>query len=36
MEGGNDYEIYSDPRTIGHAVDSPQDTMKELKKLFDL
>ncbi|TLS29350.1 hypothetical protein PpBr36_01154 [Pyricularia pennisetigena] len=36
MEGGNDYEIYSDPRTIGHAVDSPQDTMNELKKLFDL
>ena len=35
-EGGNDYEIYSDPRTIGHAVDSPQDTMKELKKLFDM
>ncbi|KAK3905855.1 eukaryotic phosphomannomutase-domain-containing protein [Staphylotrichum tortipilum] len=36
FEGGNDYEIYSDPRTIGHSVTGPQDTMAELKKLFDL
>lgn len=36
FEGGNDYEIYEDPRTIGHSVTSPQDTMDELKKLFDL
>lgn len=35
-KGGNDYEIYSDPRTIGHSVTSPEDTMAELKKLFDL
>ncbi|KAJ5911278.1 Phosphomannomutase [Penicillium subrubescens] len=34
--GGNDYEIYSDPRTIGHSVDGPEDTMKQLKELFDL
>ncbi|EXJ79015.1 eukaryotic phosphomannomutase [Capronia epimyces CBS 606.96] len=34
--GGNDWEIYSDPRTIGHAVTSPEDTMKQVKELFDL
>ncbi|GAA5858953.1 hypothetical protein JCM1840_006632 [Sporobolomyces johnsonii] len=35
-QGGNDYEIYEDPRTIGHAVQSPADTIRELKALFDL
>lgn len=35
-EGGNDYEIYTDPRTIGHSVTKPEDTIAELKKLFDL
>ncbi|TDL25804.1 eukaryotic phosphomannomutase [Rickenella mellea] len=35
-EGGNDYEIYSDPRTIGHSVNSPEDTMRILKELFSL
>ncbi|KAK9356657.1 eukaryotic phosphomannomutase [Lipomyces doorenjongii] len=34
FEGGNDYEIYTDPRTIGHAVDSPEDTMRILKEVF--
>jgi len=34
--GGNDYEIYEDPRTIGHAVTKPEDTQAELKKLFNL
>ena len=34
--GGNDYEIYSDPRTIGHSVEGPEDTMKQLKETFDL
>lgn len=34
--GGNDYEIYEDPRTIGHTVKSPEDTIAELKSLFDL
>lgn len=33
-KGGNDYEIYEDPRTIGHAVNSPADTMRILKELF--
>ncbi|KAK4048853.1 Phosphomannomutase 1 [Microbotryomycetes sp. JL221] len=35
-QGGNDYEIFTDDRTIGHSVTSPQDTMKELKTLFKL
>ena len=34
--GGNDYEIYNDPRTIGHAVKGPEDTVKQLRELFDL
>ena len=36
FKGGNDYEIYEDPRTIGHSVRSPDDTAAELRKLFDL
>lgn len=35
-KGGNDYEIYEDPRTIGHAVNSPADTIKILNELFKL
>jgi len=34
--GGNDYEIFSDERTIGHAVTCPEDTMKLLKEMFQL
>ncbi|KAF9363442.1 Phosphomannomutase [Mortierella sp. NVP85] len=34
FKGGNDYEIYSDPRVIGHAVTSPEDTERILKELF--
>lgn len=34
--GGNDYEIYSDPRTIGHKVVDPQDTCRQLKELFGI
>ncbi len=34
FEGGNDYEIFSHERTIGHTVTSPQDTMEQVKKLF--
>jgi len=33
-KGGNDYEIYNDPRTIGHAVKSPDDTLHILYELF--
>ena len=32
--GGNDYEIFVDPRTVGHAVDTPTDTIRDLKELF--
>ncbi|KAF2156889.1 phosphomannomutase [Myriangium duriaei CBS 260.36] len=35
-EGGNDYEIFTDKRTIGHSVKSPDDTAAELRKLFNL
>ncbi|KAI4204602.1 MAG: hypothetical protein LQ348_001261 [Seirophora lacunosa] len=34
--GGNDYEIYEDERTVGHSVRNPEDTMKELREMFDL
>jgi phosphomannomutase len=34
FEGGNDYEIFSDSRTIGHTVTSPEDTMKQCQELF--
>lgn len=36
FKGGNDFEIYEDPRTVGHTVTGPDDTAAELKKLFDL
>ena len=36
FEGGNDFEIYSDSRTIGHSVENPDDCMKQIRKLFDL
>ncbi|KAF7370849.1 Eukaryotic phosphomannomutase [Mycena sanguinolenta] len=32
--GGNDYEIYADPRTIGHSVDGPAHTIRLLKEKF--
>lgn len=31
-EGGNDYEIYEDPRTVGHSVKSPEDTMVQVEE----
>lgn len=34
--GGNDYEIYSDPRTVGHRVTSPEDTWEQLKQCLSL
>jgi len=34
--GGNDHEIFEDSRTIGHTVTSPEDTVKQLKELFDI
>ncbi|KAL2109761.1 hypothetical protein VUR80DRAFT_2056 [Thermomyces stellatus] len=36
FEGGNDYEIYNDPRTVGHSVTGPDDCYRQIKELFDL
>lgn len=33
-KGGNDHEIYESPRTIGHSVKTPDDTVAMCKKLF--
>lgn len=35
-EGGNDYEIFSDPRTVGHTVTDPEDTIRQLKEILNL
>lgn len=32
--GGNDYEIFQDPRTIGHTVVSPDDTIQQCTDIF--
>ncbi len=32
--GGNDYEIFNDPRVIGHTVEKWEDTMRICKELF--
>lgn len=34
LQGGNDYEIYTHERTIGHTVKSPEDTLRLLDELF--
>jgi len=34
FKGGNDYEIFSDSRTIGHTVTSPADTARILRDLY--
>ncbi|XP_026753645.2 uncharacterized protein LOC113513861 [Galleria mellonella] len=36
MAGGNDYEIYHDPRTIGYTVTSPDDTKEKLKQILNI
>lgn len=38
FEGGNDYEIFSHDRTIGHSIAdaNPLTTLKELEKLFGI
>ena len=33
-QGGNDHEIFADPRTIGHTVIDPPDTARILKAEF--
>jgi phosphomannomutase len=34
FEGGNDFEIFSSSRTIGHTVTSPEETKEQCTKLF--
>ena len=34
FEGGNDFEIYTSPDTIGHSVKGPEDTITILDELF--
>jgi phosphomannomutase len=34
-EGGNDYEIFTDPRVVGHTVTGPEDTARQLREMFD-
>lgn len=36
FEGGNDYEIFTDPRTIGHHVNKPEETIAILLKMFEV
>ncbi|KAF3846750.1 hypothetical protein F7725_003828 [Dissostichus mawsoni] len=33
-DGGNDYEIFNDPRTIGFTVFSPEDTARYCREIF--
>eukprot|EP00484_Ammonia_sp_Unknown_P020030 CAMPEP_0197031356 /NCGR_PEP_ID=MMETSP1384-20130603/10379_1 /TAXON_ID=29189 /ORGANISM="Ammonia sp." /LENGTH=262 /DNA_ID=CAMNT_0042460873 /DNA_START=139 /DNA_END=927 /DNA_ORIENTATION=- len=33
-EGGNDFEIFNDERTIGHTVQTPKDTEKLIKEIL--
>ncbi|KAL4447471.1 hypothetical protein ABPG75_004690 [Micractinium tetrahymenae] len=34
FEGGNDYEIFVCPDTVGHTVNGPDDTIRQLRELF--
>eukprot|EP00884_Botryococcus_braunii_P004433 jgi/Botrbrau1/13991/Bobra.150_1s0003.1 len=34
FEGGNDFEIFSSPKTVGHTVQSPKDTIAQCTELF--
>ena len=36
FKGGNDYEIYESPRTIGQTVANPSETLVHLKRIFDV
>lgn len=35
-EGGNDFEIFKDERTIGHSVQNPDETIAQLRETFQL
>jgi phosphomannomutase len=34
FEGGNDFEIFTHPRVMGHSVKNPEETVKQLEELF--
>jgi phosphomannomutase len=34
FKGGNDYEIYTHPDVKGHAVKTPEDTIRDVRALF--
>jgi phosphomannomutase len=34
FEGGNDYEIYESPDTVGHTVVGPDDTIRQIREIF--
>ena len=34
FQGGNDYEIFESPETIGHTVKSPEDTRRQVEELM--
>ena len=36
FKGGNDYEIFIDPKVTGHTVQDPDDCYKQLKEMFNL
>ena len=36
FKGGNDYEIFSHPRVIGHTVNGPDDTKAQCSSLFGI
>ena len=33
-QGGNDYEIFNDPRTVGYTVGAPEETARLCRELF--
>jgi len=35
-QGGNDHEIFNDPRTVGHTVTGPEDTIRQIKSLLNI
>ena len=36
QQGGNDFEIYNHESVIGHSVQDPQDTIKQICEIFDI
>jgi phosphomannomutase len=36
MEGGNGYEIFENPMTIGHTLKDPEDTIRQCCEIFGL